>query len=533
MLGNDAPEASVPGEILPGREWYDYEAKYTDGIAKLLIPAPVSPELDRGVPPPGGRAPSARSTPPASRASTSSSTHDDRIWVNEINTIPGFTRFSAYPRLWEASGLPYPALVDRLIELALERHARKRRLATPAPPGPEPGARRLARPAGARRHARAGAPLTVVLAGGGTGGHTAAGLALATALRARLGDGVRLAWIGSQAGIEATWVPAAGIPYHAIPTGKLRRQLAWRNVTDLTLRVPAGFGRALALLGRLRPDVVVATGGFVAVPTAVAAAVAAPPAPGPRAGRRPGPRQPAHRPARGPGRGDVRRVGRRLPAGQGRGHRQPDPPRAPRGPAGARASSASASTPPLPLTYVTGGALGAHRVNRVVGAALAPLLALTQLVHQCGRQRAGRPRVAPERGARGSRRRSRARYRVQALVGEELGDLYAAASLVVGRAGAGTVTELAALGLPAILVPLPGARGDEQTANARVLADAGAAVLLPERGAHPGAPRRRGPRAPGRARHGSGRWPRARASLATPDAAERLVDLVLALARRA
>jgi D-alanine-D-alanine ligase len=64
---------------------------------------------------------------------------DDRIWVNEINTIPGFTRFSAYPRLWEASGLPYPALVDRLIALALERHARKRRLATPAPPGTELG----------------------------------------------------------------------------------------------------------------------------------------------------------------------------------------------------------------------------------------------------------------------------------------------------------------------------------------------------------------------------------------------------------
>ena len=80
-------------------------------------------------------------------------------------------------------------------------------------------------------------------------------------------------------------MPAAGIAYHAIPTGKLRRQLAWRNVTDLTLRVPAGFGRALALLGRLRPAIVVATGGFVAVPTAVAAAGAAPAAPGPRAGR--------------------------------------------------------------------------------------------------------------------------------------------------------------------------------------------------------------------------------------------------------
>src|SRR5262249_15178789 len=125
-----------------------------------------------------------------------------------------------------------------------------------------------------------------------------------------------------------------------------------------------------------------------------------------------------------------------------------------------------------------------------------------------------------------------ARYRVVALVGEELGDLYAATSLVVGRAGAGTVTELAALGLPAILVPLPGARGDEQTANARVLADPGAAVLLPEADLTPerrvgevaagvGDPDRRGTMA---ARAGA---------LATPDAGDRLVDLVLALAPRA
>ena len=125
-----------------------------------------------------------------------------------------------------------------------------------------------------------------------------------------------------------------------------------------------------------------------------------------------------------------------------------------------------------------------------------------------------------------------ARYKVRALIGGELGDLYAAASLVVGRAGAGTVTELAALGLPAILVPLPGARGDEQTANARVLADAGAAVLLPEAELTPerlvrevshllaDPARLRTMAAQGRA-------------LAVPDAAERLVDLVVALARPA
>ena len=147
--------------------------------------------------------------------------------------------------------------------------------------------------------------------------------------------------------------------------------------------------------------------------------------------------------------------------------------------------------PALPLTYVTGGALGAHRVNRIVGAALPPLLELTQLVHQAAttctetsRGSAARPRDCRRRWPRDTRCwRSSARSSA---------DLYAAASLVVGRAGAGTVTELAALGLPAILVPLPGARGDEQTANARVLADAGAAVLLPGDGPHAGPPRPRG-----------------------------------------
>ena len=137
VLGNDEPEASVPGEVLPGREWYDYEAKYTDGIAKLLIPAPLSSGLTAEFRRLAVAAFRAIDAAGLSRVDFFLDT-DDRIWVNEINTIPGFTRFSAYPRLWEASGLPYPALVDRLIALALERHARKRRLATPAPSGTEP-----------------------------------------------------------------------------------------------------------------------------------------------------------------------------------------------------------------------------------------------------------------------------------------------------------------------------------------------------------------------------------------------------------
>ena len=367
-----------------------------------------------------------------------------------------------------------------------------------------------------------------MLAGGGTGGHTAAGLALARALRARIGGGVRLAWIGSQTGIEAQWVPAAGIPYDAIPTGKLRRQFAWRNVTDLTIRVPAGFARALALLGRLQPDVVVATGGFVAVPTAVAAAVR----------RRP---LLVHEQVVVPGLAN-RLIGRladrvavtfgasasAFPSGKVVVTGNPIRPELLSG-RRERGFERFGLDPTAPLLYVTGGALGAHRVNRIVGAALPSLLELTQIVHQCGdnvhqdltwlRGEAGRlpPALA-------------ARYRTVAMVGEELGDLYAAASLVVSRAGAGTVTELAALGLPAILIPLPGARGDEQTANARVLADARAAVLRPERELTPErlvAEVRALLAEPARLRAMS---ERAR-SVATPDAAERLVDLVLALAR--
>jgi D-alanine-D-alanine ligase len=126
VLGNDHPEASVPGEIHPGREWYDYEAKYTDGIAQVVIPAPLAP----------GQAERFQRLAIAAFLAVDAAglarvdfflDADGRILVNEINTIPGFTRFSAYPRLWEASGVPYARLVDRLIQLALERHAAKRR----------------------------------------------------------------------------------------------------------------------------------------------------------------------------------------------------------------------------------------------------------------------------------------------------------------------------------------------------------------------------------------------------------------------
>jgi len=125
VLGNDEPEASVPGEVIPGKEWYDYEAKYTPGLTKVVIPAPVSEELTREFQRLAVAA--FRAIDGAGMARVDFFLEGDRILVNEINTIPGFTETSAYPRLWEASGLPYPTLIDRLIQLALERHSDRRR----------------------------------------------------------------------------------------------------------------------------------------------------------------------------------------------------------------------------------------------------------------------------------------------------------------------------------------------------------------------------------------------------------------------
>jgi len=122
VLGNDEPQASVPGEILPSREYYTYEAKYIDGTSGLLIPAPLSAEQTGRVRELAVEAYKATDCAGMARVDFLLD-ENGNIYLNELNTIPGFTGISMYPRLWEASGLSYPALVDRLIELALERKA--------------------------------------------------------------------------------------------------------------------------------------------------------------------------------------------------------------------------------------------------------------------------------------------------------------------------------------------------------------------------------------------------------------------------
>lgn len=127
VLGNDDPIASVPGEILPAKEFYDYEAKYVDEGSQLVIPAKLPRATTDEIRRLAIEAFKAIDCAGMARVDFFLERPTGRVLVNEINTIPGFTKISMYPKLWEASGIPYAELLDRLIELAIERHAEKLR----------------------------------------------------------------------------------------------------------------------------------------------------------------------------------------------------------------------------------------------------------------------------------------------------------------------------------------------------------------------------------------------------------------------
>ncbi|MBN1937868.1 MAG: D-alanine--D-alanine ligase [Anaerolineae bacterium] len=124
VLGNDDPIASMPGEVIPSREFYNYEAKYFDegeDASELLIPAPLSPEMTERVRKMAVQVYLAIDCAGMARADFLLSGETGDLYVNEVNTIPGFTRISMYPKLWAATGISYSELIDRLIELAIER----------------------------------------------------------------------------------------------------------------------------------------------------------------------------------------------------------------------------------------------------------------------------------------------------------------------------------------------------------------------------------------------------------------------------
>jgi D-alanine-D-alanine ligase len=127
VLGNENPQASVCGEILPSREFYSYESKYVDGTSGLLIPAPLPEDVTNQIRDYAIRAYKAIDCAGMARADFFVEKDTNKVYLNELNTIPGFTSISMYPKLWQASGLTYAQLVDRLIELALERKSQRDR----------------------------------------------------------------------------------------------------------------------------------------------------------------------------------------------------------------------------------------------------------------------------------------------------------------------------------------------------------------------------------------------------------------------
>ena len=126
VMGNDSPEASLPCEILPSREFYDYDDKYLLDKAEFRLPADLTPEQTAELRRLAVECYTASECEGMARVDFLLENSTGRLYINEINTIPGFTSISMFPRMWEHSGLPYQALVDRLIELALERHAARK-----------------------------------------------------------------------------------------------------------------------------------------------------------------------------------------------------------------------------------------------------------------------------------------------------------------------------------------------------------------------------------------------------------------------
>ncbi len=325
--------------------------------------------------------------------------------------------------------------------------------------------------------------IRLAIAGGGTGGHVLPALSVLEILhRDNLIEDVF--WIGSHDGHERQAATEAGIRYVAIPTGKLRRYLSIQNATDAA-RIPIGILAARRALRAARPDVLFSTGGFVSVPAVVAARGIAPVVTheqtailglANRINARFAEVLAISHPRTETEAAKIHRrvavTGNPVRVGLAQGSK-------------ARGLATLGFSDKMPVIYVTGGARGASALNQRIAALLPDVLEHVQILHQTGPASANAD-LEGLLAQRGSWDTSlQRRFVAVEFVGDELPNVYAAADIVIGRAGAGTVAELAYVGLPSILIPLPGAGGDEQAVNARVLADVGAAVVLPQAEATP------------------------------------------------
>lgn len=332
--------------------------------------------------------------------------------------------------------------------------------------------------------------IKLLITGGGTGGHVSPALATIQAVQARA---VGSDWtpvfqyVGSRHGIEQGLAEAAGIPFVGVQSGKLRRAasvrglLTVKNLAD-ALQVPIGIGQAIGEVQKFKPDAVLATGGYVSVPTVIAAGLLGRPVL-------------IHEQTVQIGLANkiaARFASRIALTFEGAAQELPKSLRAKTFVTGnpvrqaifggnkARAVERfgfNASEDYLPTVYVTGGALGAKSINAAVEECLPELLGHCRVIHQCGRAD-GEQLIAVKNNLPPN---LQTRYCVIPFVGDEIADIFALCELIAGRSGAGTVTEAAALGKPALFIPLVPTGGDEQTRNAKRSADAGAAVILPSR----------------------------------------------------
>jgi len=315
----------------------------------------------------------------------------------------------------------------------------------------------------ATRNGTGAKPLRIVVMAGGTGGHVFPALAVAEQLRAR---GVEVSWLGTRRGLEAEVVPAAGYPIDYIRISGLRGK-GRLSLLLAPLKLALALWQGLAVMRRRNPAAVLGMGGFVTGPGGVAAWLLRRPLliheQNARAGytnRLLAPlaqRVMAAFPGAFPGRPDVLHTGNPLRASFVRADAAPGP---------------DASGRPLRL-LVVGGSLGAARLNEVVPEALAALSpeARPEVWHQAGRRNID--------AARDAYARAGVTVKLSPFI-DDMAAAYRWADLVLCRAGAMTVAELAAVGVASILVPYPHAVDDHQTANAAYLAEGDAAVLLPQ-----------------------------------------------------
>ncbi len=332
----------------------------------------------------------------------------------------------------------------------------------------------------------------ILITGGGTGGHAVPAIATARAIvdqAKAAGWAPVFLYVGSNNGVEGRLAAEAGIPFQGVKTGKLRRasnplkMFSRANIADM-LRIPVGIAEAAAAVRKFRPDVVFSTGGYVSVPAVLAASARKIPIVAHEqtvqiglANRIIMPRATKVALSYPESASELAPNVRARATVTGNPVRDTifggDPAKA------AAWAGFDSADDGLPTVYVTGGAQGSRLVNKAINDCLPALLGTCRVIHQCGKQPGTEQDIdmlTP--AANGLAPELRRRFFVTQYLGPEIADVYALADLVVGRSGAGTVSETCALGKAALFIPLVPTGGDEQTRNAQRVVDGGGATIL-------------------------------------------------------